>query len=211
MKGMRGMFIGKGKRSVRVVIAALLLTMLGWLLPGDLMVEKAEAAVTLKDPVIVKDSSMESEQKVTWDCVYFGSYPQREVIADEASYDVIFRGNESETGYYNKYTDVTEDADLYAELQKATGWDSNGDITLNGNKYRRMKKSDATYGTSEDNVYYNWKDATSYHYFKYEPIKWRVLDVNGTDAFLLADRALDDHPYNKEWVSITWEKSTIRS
>ena len=205
------MFIRKSKRPVRVVIAVLLLTMLGWLLPGDLMVENAEAAVTLKDPVIVKDSSMKSRQKVTWDCIYFGCYPQREVIADEASYDAIFRGIDSETGYYNKDTDVIEDADLYAQLQNATGWDSNGDITMNGSKYRRMKKGDATYGTSEDNAYYNWKDSSSYHYFKYESIKWRVLDVNGSDAFLLADRALDDQPYNKEWVSITWEKSTIRS
>ena len=199
------MFIRKSKRPVRVVIAALLLTMLGWLLPGDIMVKKAEATVTLNDPVIVKDSSMKSGQKVTWDCIYFGSYPQREVIADESSYDAIYKR------YYNRDTDIIEDADLYAQLQNATGWDSNGDITMNGSKYRRMKKGDATYGTSEDNAYYNWKDSSSYHYFKYEPIKWRVLDVNGSDAFLLADRALDDQRYNKEGESVTWEKSTMRS
>ena len=210
------MFIGKSKRLPRIVIAALLLTMTAWLLPGDLTVEKAEAAVTLKDPVIVEDSSMESGQKVTWDCIYFGSYPQREVIADEASYDAIFRGNDSETGYYetgyyNKDTDVIEDAALFLQLEKATGWDSNGDINLSGDKYRRMKKSDATFEISGYDYYYSWKDSSSYHYFKYEPIKWRVLDVNGTDAFLLADRALDDQSYNKEWVSVTWEKSTMRS
>ena len=199
------MFIRKSKRLPRIVIAALLLTMTAWLVPGELTVERAEAAVTLKDPVIVKDSSMESGQKVTWDCIYFGSYPQREVIADESGYDAIYKG------YYNKDTDVIEDADLHAQLQKATGWDSNGDITFNGSKYRRMKKSDATYGTSEDNAYYNWKDATSYHYFKYEPIKWRVLDVNGSDAFVLADRALDDQLYNTNNGGMTWEKSTIRS
>ena len=77
MKGMRRMFIRKSKRLPRIVIAALLLTMTAWLLPGELMVENAEATVTLKDPVIVKDSSMTSGQKVTWDCIYFGSYPQR--------------------------------------------------------------------------------------------------------------------------------------
>lgn len=205
------MFIRKSKRLTHIVIAALLLTMTALLLPGELTVEKAEAAVTLKDPVIVKDSSMESGQKVTWDCIYFGIYPQREVIADEASYDAIFRGNDSETGYYNKDTDVIEDAALFLQLEKATGWDSNGDITLSGDKYRRMKKSDATFEMSGYDYYYNWKNSSSYHYFKYEPIKWRVLDVNGTDAFLLADRALDDQPYNKEWESVTWEKSTMRS
>ena len=199
------MFIRKSKRLPRIVIAALLLTMTAWLLPGELTVENAEAAVTLKDPVIVKDSSMTSGQKVTWDCIYFGSYPQREVIADESSYDAIYEG------YYNKDTDVIEDAALFSKLENATGWDSNGDITIDGSKYRRMKKSDATYGTSGSDYNYNWKDATLYHYFKYEPIKWRVLDVNGSDAFLLADRALDDQRYNTKSVSMTWEKSTMRS
>ncbi|MCI6821736.1 MAG: DUF6273 domain-containing protein, partial [Clostridiales bacterium] len=199
------MFIRKSKRLPHIVIAALLLTMTTWLLPGEFTVEKAEAAVTLKDPVIVKDSSMKSGQKVTWDCIYFGSYPQREVIADESSYDAIYEG------YYNKDTDVIEDAALFSKLENATGWDSNGDITIDGSKYRRMKNSDATYETLGSDYYYNWEDATLYHYFKYEPIKWRVLDVNGSDAFLLADRALDDQQYNKERVSVTWEKSTMRS
>ena len=199
------MFIRKSKRLPHIVIAALLLTMTTWLLPGEFTVEKAEAAVTLKDPVIVlEDSSMKSGQKVTWDCIYFGSYPQREVIADESSYDAIYEG------YYNKDTDVIEDAALFSKLENATGWDSNGDITIDGSKYRRMKNSDATYETLGSDYYYNWEDATLYHYFKYEPIKWRVLDVNGSDAFLLADRALDDQQYNKERVSVTWEKSTGR-
>ena len=202
------MFISQSK--VRIVIVVLLLTMFGWLLPGDIVTEKANAA-TLNDPRIVVDFSMKSGQKVTWDCIYFGSYPQREVIADEVSYDAIFRGNSSKAGYYNKDTDIIEDAVLFSKLENATGWDSNGDITMNGSKYRRMKKSDATFGIPEDNSYYNWKDDTSYHYFKYEPIKWRVLDVNGGNAFLLADRVLDNQPYNTEFASMTWEKSTIRS
>ena len=201
----------KKRRFVRVVVAALLLTMTSWLLPAELMTVKAEAATQLKDPRRVVDPSLDAGQKVTWDCIWFGSYPQREVIADESSYDAIFRGDGSYTGYYNKDTDVIEDAALFSKLEKATGWDSNGDITISGSKYRRMKKSDGTYGTSRNNERYNWKDDTSYHYFKYEPIKWRVLDVNGSDAFLLADRALDAQPYNKEMESITWEKSTIRS
>ena len=29
-----------------------------------------------------------------------------------------------------------------------------------------------------------------------QPIKWRVLSVNGDDAFLLADQNLDAQPYN---------------
>lgn len=44
-----------------------------------------------------------------------------------------------------------------------------------------------------------------------KPIKWRVLSVNGDDAFILADKNLDAKAYNEIWTEITWENSTIRS
>ncbi|MCM1244859.1 MAG: DUF6273 domain-containing protein [Roseburia sp.] len=44
-----------------------------------------------------------------------------------------------------------------------------------------------------------------------EPIKWRVLSVNGDDAFLLADQNLDVQRYNDTYTSITWETCTMRS
>ncbi len=44
-----------------------------------------------------------------------------------------------------------------------------------------------------------------------EPIKWRVLSVNGDDAFLLADQNLDCQRYNTEYTSVTWETCTLRT
>ena len=44
-----------------------------------------------------------------------------------------------------------------------------------------------------------------------EPIKWRVLSVNGNDAFLLADQNLDTKPYNEEYMDVTWATCTIRT
>ena len=44
-----------------------------------------------------------------------------------------------------------------------------------------------------------------------EPIKWRVLSVNGDDAFLLADKTLDCQPYNTENKDVTWETCTLRN
>ena len=44
-----------------------------------------------------------------------------------------------------------------------------------------------------------------------EPIKWRVLSVNGDDAFLLADKNLDCQPYNTEFTDVTWETCTLRN
>lgn len=43
------------------------------------------------------------------------------------------------------------------------------------------------------------------------PIKWRVLSVDGDDAFLLADKNIDVQRYNKNYTSVTWETSTMRS
>ena len=44
-----------------------------------------------------------------------------------------------------------------------------------------------------------------------QPIKWRVLSVDGDDAFLLADQNLDAKPYNTSDTSVTWETCTMRS
>lgn len=47
--------------------------------------------------------------------------------------------------------------------------------------------------------------------FKNEPIKWRVLSVDGSEVLLLADKALDARTYNDQYTSVTWETSTVRS
>ena len=65
---------------------------------------KVQAATTLQNPRLVKDSSMDAGQRVTWDCVWFGSYPQSEV--------------------------TEKDGDIYNTLKNVTGWDSNNDITI---------------------------------------------------------------------------------
>ncbi len=147
---------------------------------------KVNAAENISNPRIVKDSSMVAGQKVTWDCVYFGSYPQSEV--------------------------TSKDGSIYNALKNATGWDENNDITIGGTKYRRLKGEDATYYSSNEEGQYNWNGSyKTYHYFKYEPIKWRVLNRNGNDAFLLADVALDDQKYNTNYEDVTWETSSMRS
>ena len=44
-----------------------------------------------------------------------------------------------------------------------------------------------------------------------EPIKWRVLSVNGNDAFLLADQNLDSKRYNETYTNVTWATCTLRT
>ena len=150
---------------------------------------KVQAAVTLQNPTITEDSSMDAGQRVTWDCVWFGSYPQSEI--------------------------TEKDGDIYNTLKNVTGWDSNNDIKIGKTKYRRLKGEDATIapGFAQDvGEYYDWdKEYTTYHYFKYEPIKWRVLNVNEKDVFLITDIALDIRKYDKYINDSGWYESSLRS
>ena len=165
----------------------LVLTLLFGLFPigSGNNLNKVQAVTPLNNPRTVADSSMNAKQKVTWDCVWFGAYPQSEVTS----------------------------GDIYNKLKNATGWDENNDIVIDGNKYRRLKGEDATYyNTKRVLNYYDWiEDYSTYHYFKYEAIKWRVLNVSNGGALLLADQALDSQRYNQNSEDITWEKSSIRS
>lgn len=43
-----------------------------------------------------------------------------------------------------------------------------------------------------------------------EPIKWRVMSINGDDVFLLAENGLDCKQYNETYEDVTWENCTLR-
>lgn len=43
-----------------------------------------------------------------------------------------------------------------------------------------------------------------------KPIRWRVLSVEGDDAFLMADQAIESRPFNEEGSAVTWEKCSLR-
>ena len=208
------MFIRKSKRLPRIVIAALMLTMLGWLLPGDVVVEKAEAATTLKNPrITVKATDDLTVRTRTWDCIYFGSYPQTEIVCSSDSGAIRnlekMKSNGFEDLEYEKVSESTWDRIVDAS------YDRNGDAIVGNDKYRRITAEDAEYSWIMDkdddefykDDYYNWQNLGEFHYFKYEPIKWRVLNVNGNDAFLMSDKCLDCNIYGGN----TWEKSVMRS
>ena len=118
----------------------------------------------VENPKIVKDTSVEGGKKVTWDCIWFGSYPQTKIVSS------------------------SKENDLYSTLEKSNGWDKNNDIIIGKEKYHRAKKC----------------------YFKYEPIKWRVIKCENGEALLLSDIVLDKQKYNKRLKKVTCEKSTLR-
>lgn len=172
---------------------------------GDIATKAEEAGTaphTLQNPL--KDMR---SGNVIWDCVWFGSYPQTEIVSEEDETQLAAM-QEMNTHYGTKYEKVS--ASAYQQIAGAS-YNSNNDAMVEGVTYRRMKKGDATRSNMNNSKYYQWTDSTSYHYFRYEPIKWRVLSVQGNDAFLLADAGMDDRRYNESYESITWEKCTMRS
>lgn len=170
-----------------------------------LMSIEVEAAEVLNNPRIVKDDSMEAGQKVTWDCVYFGSYPQTEVVLEGSKEEASIKQMAENYDPTYKISYEVVDSAAFEDIQNAS-YDDNGDAIVNGTKYRRLKGEDALFME-----FYKWSDTTTYHYYKYQPIKWRVLSVNGNEAFLLADAPLDFQFYNLTGKDVIWETSTIRS
>ena len=168
--------------------------------------KKHETVSRYSNPRIVEDASMKSGQKVTWDCIWFGSYPQSEVLGGMSSGRRVIELESSDV-YDNQYAVVS--SVLWKKITGAA-YDRNDETIVDGVKYKRLSKTDAVYGTYEGSTYYEWGDDTV-RYFKYEPIKWRVLDINGTNALLIADKALDDQKYSNTDASVTWETCTMRS
>ena len=125
--------------------------------------EQKKQQYTLHNPKIEDDSSAKSGKKVTWDCLWFGSYPQSQI--------------------------TKKDGEIYTTLKNADNWDKNGDVTINNIKYHKTEAG----------------------YFKYEPIKWRVLQSENGEVFLLSDVILDKQAYNENDEYITWKESSLRA
>ena len=124
-------------------------------------VEKQQQEVKNQKYILRNPKVEENSSKVTWDCLWFGSYPQSKIT----------------------------NGDIYTTLKNTDNWDKNGDATVNNIKYHKKEAG----------------------YFKYEPIKWRVLQSENGEAFLLSDVILDKQAYNENYEDITWEESSLRT
>lgn len=105
--------------------------------------------------------------------------------------------------YFGSYPQTEVTGDSLTPAITGASYDSNGDALADGVKYRRISKGDTNY-----NGHFGDSD---YRYFKWEPIKWRVLQNNGSTLFVIADQGLDCKDYHEEYTFITWEDSTLRN
>ena len=119
--------------------------------------------------------------------IYFGHWPQT-LERDE---NVIAKLNE-----------IAGKPPLPRDKENPYNWESHEGTTYmwqkiviyNGTKYLGVQMNDyrasgidALYDTITDNGYYKHNE----YWFKYEPIKWRILTTNENSAFIMSDIALD--------------------
>ena len=104
--------------------------------------------------------------------------------------------------WFGRYPQTEVTGDALTEAIRSASYDGGGDAVVNGEKYRRLSKSSV-----EDAD--NFGDS-AYRYFKWEPIRWRVLQNDGKTLFLLADQGLDYQQYHTSYTAVTWSACTLR-
>ena len=159
-----------------------------------------ETADYIAEPVVEKDDDLPTGQKTTWNCVYFGSYPTCEIVGED------FR---AVAPYAAADTDAEVDSALFKRLEEAE-WDGN-ETVLDDIRYRRIRGGDTENKAVPSPQHYVWDDPEAYHYFRYDPIKWRIIEVNDKAVTLLSDREMDCAPYNTVDTEVNWESCTLRS
>ena len=93
---------------------------------GNLCVQAADA-VELKKPQIETDTSMEAGQRVTWDTIYYGYYPQTEIVSEKTQCGA------AKNQKWSKESDYEVNDKVYQQLQDAK-YTKNGDTVIDGVK-----------------------------------------------------------------------------
>ena len=152
------------------------------------------------EPVVEKDDALPTGQVTEWACITFGSYPQTEIVPTAFS---------AVDDYALREGDHLEDPVLY---EKLAGSDWNGNETeIDGIRYLRLNRENAVNSASDRAGHYRWAEGIEWHYFRFDPIRWRIIDLEGGNACLMADRLLDCQPFNAKEGPVSWESSTLRS
>ncbi len=180
----------KMKRFLCTVMAASLVAG-GFNVVGATVPVETVAAEQPANPVY--DSEADATE---WDFVNFGTYPQEEVTGEELT-DAIINAE------YDKSGLAVVDGVTYKKLYKSNATFKNDGVDIDEHYVNYVKERN-------NEAFYNWVDK-EVAYFKCEPIRWRVLENDGTSLFLMADAALDCQSYHSSKDAITWAESAIRT
>ncbi len=148
-----------------------------------------------------KSYAVDISEMKTGDIIEFGSYPQSKVT-DKNITDYLDSVDKNWISY--NYYLGTYDGYIQSGLADGTMSRSDfmryADIEYNGEKYRAVvfdmyrpydtMRHIGTFSDQKDNGYYT----NTVYYFKYEPLKWRVLDP--ATGFVCSDCAIDCIDFN---------------
>ncbi|MBE6530045.1 MAG: hypothetical protein E7680_05560 [Ruminococcaceae bacterium] len=135
------------------------------------------------------------------DYILFGSYPQSEVT-DSALKNILNK----QAGDFPTASDAQNWIPYLYDFHNFRWFMWYQDITLNGETYRgvfftayRQKQtssyeSSSEYSLQDDNGYIN----KHVYWFRYEPIKWRILSEDEGTALILCENIIDCYHYEHE-------------
>lgn len=167
--------------------------------------------------------------EATGTVINFGSYPQSKVTDSTLISKLESEGNKYQWIDYNYYFGIGILTD--GNMKPVKDMMLYKDILYGGNKYRAVKinqyrpswtgdTSLALHSYQDDNGYYTG----NVYYFKYEPLKWRVLDA--VTGLVVCDSIIDSQAYNnyilhsgseywgdsgKTYYASNWEYSSLRA
>ena len=146
--------------------------------------------------------------------IYFGSYPQSEVT--DANLRTSLTNSAGATSDWTSY-------DYYINGSKSS-FMVYKDVIYGGQKYRgvyfnKYRPTCTTYSSTGEN---SQQDNNGYYintiyWFKYEPIKWKILEESSWDVFLCADMIIDSQDFHytenqtNGFYGNNYEKSHIRA
>lgn len=173
---------------------------------GSMLGHNYENGVCTNEGCSVKDPDYVAESKAytkEGDYIYFGSYPQTEV-KDEATVTALnsLSGGLPLSLAFNGWISY----EYYIESDNTTAFMWYKDIDYGEEKYRGVYftsyRPSLCSGKTSANAYqtYNGYNIDTGYWFKYEPIKWRVLTEQNGKAFLLCDIAIDSQAYQNTFV-----------
>ncbi len=140
--------------------------------------------------------SLKASAYSTGDYIYYGTYPQSEVT-DSALVSALnsVGGTWQSYGYYSGTGDPNDGQ------MKPSDYMRYKDVSYNGSKYRAVTFDSyrplyTAYTCSSGKSYQanNGYTTGNVYWFKYEPIKWRVLDPS--TGLIMCDTAIDSQAYN---------------
>jgi hypothetical protein len=109
---------------------------------------------------------------------------------------------------YGSYpqTKVTS-ASLISALNAQT-LQTNNIVNYEGSKYKRVYFTNATNPNKAINGYYK----NTVYWFKFEPIKWRILSNTNGELFVMAVKILESRVYQSSaYTNVTWKICTLRN